>query len=302
MEYKTMQRKRQLHLLDKLFKDTGGGIFNGKYYDFVLKNNKANLWEDIREEAIAYFKKYNIDWHKDNNNEPKEGPEGHLLSSNISCINHLFHLRLKNDFVSLILKNIDNRIVGAELIDDGYIEFEIMEGINKNPLNEKSKERKRGSKSTSIDAFMVGKKHDGNNILVLLEWKYTETYENQKCKFITKDDYHKNYTDLLKGKDCPIKSPENVKGLFFDPFYQLMRQTLLGWKMSRLNEYNSNEYIHLHVIPNGNVDLRKQCFHWKSFLKDTEKYKIISPDELFKPLLHEKDLKSLMEYLIERYW
>ena len=268
MSYKSIQRKRQINLLDELFNDTGGGIFNGKSYDFILKNRIKNLWLNIREDAIVYFEKHNIDWHKDINDEPREGPEGHLLSSNISCINHLFYLRQNKELVSLILRNIDNRIVNAELIDDGYIEFEIMEGKNKNPLKEKSKERKRGSKSTSIDAFMVGKKKDGKNVLVLLEWKYTETYENQECKYISKDNYHKNYTDLLIEKDCPIKTHDNFMGLFFDPFYQLMRQTLLGWKMANLNEYGSDEYIHLHIIPNGNVELKNQCSHWKLLIKD----------------------------------
>ena len=302
MAYSNEQRKRAIILRDDLFNDNGGGIFNGKSWDFVLNNRVLNLWEGIRDNAIEYFSKYNIDWHKDINGEPKEGPEGHLLSSNIACINHLFFLRQKKDLATLVLKNIDERIVNSEIVDDGYIEFEKMGGQNDNPLSEKSDQRKRGSKSTSIDALMVGKKSDGKNILVLIEWKYTEKYENQDCKFIAKDNYHQNYINLLQDKNCPINVPENVKGLFFEPYYQLMRQTLLGWKMVDLNEYDCDEYVFLHIIPHGNLDLRKNCIDWKNYLKESQKYKIISPDDLLKPLLIENEIKLLFEYLNKRYW
>jgi hypothetical protein len=302
MAYSSEQRKRAVFLRDELFKDHGGGIYNGKSWNFVLNNRVLNLWDGIRNQAIEYFFKNNKEWHKDINDEPKEGPEGHLLSSNIACINHLFFLRDKPDFATLVLKNIDSRIENSEIIDDGYIEFEKMGGKNDNPLNEKSKQRKGGSKSTSIDALMVGKKCDGNNILALIEWKYTEKYENQKCKFIAKDGYHQNYLDFLQDKNCPINAPENVMELFFEPYYQLMRQTLLGWKMIEFSEYNCNEYVHLHIVPRGNNELINNCMDWIKYLKDPKKYKIISPDELLKPLIREKEPQILFEYLEKRYW
>ncbi|GHV96524.1 hypothetical protein AGMMS50293_28440 [Spirochaetia bacterium] len=305
MTYIKEQRDRAIKSRNEIFNDPGFGIYNGIKWPFVLKNRPFNLWEEIREDAISYFNKYNIDWHKDRNGEPKEGPEGHLLSSNISCINHLFPLRKRQNLSTFVLQNIDDRIISAEIVDDGYVEFEIMEGKNSNPLNEKSSSRKRGSKSTSIDALMLGKKKNGNNILVLIEWKYTETYENEECRYIAKDDYHKNYVDLLQEKDCPITLPSDFKELFFEPYYQLMRQTLLGWKMIELSEYGCDEYIHLHIIPSGNTTLRQNInepLNWKDLLKDSNSYKIISPDELFKPLIDKEELNPYIDYLKMRYW
>ena len=318
MTYYEQQRDKKVNKLPNTFfdNDSGKGIFHindketGKikpllHLSFVLKERKLNLWNEIREDAISYFEKNNIEWHKDAKGEPQKGPEGHLLSSNIFCVNHLFYLRQKRDLVTLILKEIDKRIVSAEIINYGYIEFEIMDGKNKiNPLNEKSLERKRGSKSTSVDAVMVGRKSDGKNILFLIEWKYTEKGYDPECKFRAKDNYHKNYTDLLQDENCPINSPENVKGLFFEPYYQLMRQTLLGWKMIEASEYNCNEFICIHIIPKGNIEFRKNCQNWKSFLKEQYKqnYMIIAPDDLLKPIVNEQNIDLFIEYLRNRYW
>ncbi|MDR2521114.1 MAG: hypothetical protein LBC72_00975, partial [Spirochaetaceae bacterium] len=120
MTYREEQKERASVLCGELFNDPGGGVFyikdkqTGKIKEltlpFVLKNRKLNLWEGIRDEAIAYFKTYTIAWHEDANSDPQEGPEGHLLSSNVACVNHLFPLRQRRDWAAAVLKNIDSRI------------------------------------------------------------------------------------------------------------------------------------------------------------------------------------------------
>jgi len=223
-------------------------VVKGKPYKHFFKKTYLNLWENIREDALDYFSVKGIHWHKNTmENNPETIPEGDMLSSQISCVNHLFLLRKNRGYATTVLKNvgniIDKKIISAEIVcdgygDDGYVEFESWgtKG-NNNPLNEKSLERKRGEKSTSVDAVMVGKKDDGNNILILIEWKYkedyTENYDSKdKCKYVAKDDYHNNiYTPLLEHSDCPININDFEKPylpLYYEPFYQLMRQTLLG--------------------------------------------------------------------------
>jgi len=316
MGYYEQQRNKDINTLpNEFFNDPGKGVFHikdkdtkriiPKYLNFVLKDRTLNLWEEIRDKAIKYFEENSIEWHKDANNEPKKGPEGHLLSSNISCVNHLFYLRDKRDLITLILKNIDERIIDAEIINNGYVDFEIMDGkIIKNPLNEKSLERKRGSKSTSVDAVMIGKKNDGKNIIFLIEWKYTEKGYDPECKFIAKDNYHKHYIDIIMEENCPINPPENIKGLFFEPYYQIMRQTLFGWKMIEALEYDCNEFICLNIVPKENIEYRNNCRGWDNYLKNQYKhnYKIISPDELLKPIVNKEEIKLFIEYLKIRYW
>lgn len=311
MSYYYDRRDKAVRTRDEIFKDPGGGVFHwfdkktGKIIEkelpWVLKNRYLNLLERIKDDAIAYFEKNDIEWHKDAAEEPKKGPEGHLLSSNIACINHLFFLRQCPDLVTLILKNIDPRIINAERIDDGYIEFEKMGGIEQNPLGEVNdgNGRKRGYKSTSIDALMVGKKDNGKNILLLIEWKYTEKGE----KSYRPSQNHSVYKKLLRNENCPINLPENIDKLLCEPYYQPMRQTLLGWKMVELKEYDSDEYIHLHIIPRDNIEMRKNLV-WDNLLKSQyqKRYKVISPDDLFNPLINLQDIKSYIEYLKFRYW
>jgi hypothetical protein len=312
MSYKENQRKKAVALRDEMFQDPGGGIFRRHVYPFVLQNPKKNLWEKIRSDAITYFERYGLEWHDDG--EPEKGPEGHLLSSNVACVNHLFFLRQNGDLATAVLKNIDSRIVSAELIEDedGYVAFEI--NGKENPLNEKG--TTRGAFSTSVDAVMVGKKNDGENILVLIEWKYTESYVSDNLHRQAHDEIYK---PLLETKDCPIRTERitenNFEALYYEPFFQLMRQTLLGWKMVEAKEYGCDEYIHLHIIPKGNVELRRNITSpslkpigkdmsdvWKNLLKDPDKYRVISPDDFLSPLTNEKKAEEFLKYLKTRYW
>jgi hypothetical protein len=100
---------------------------------------------------------------------------------------------------------------------------------------------------------------------------------------------------------------EYYKALYYEPFYQLMRQTLLSWKMVDANEYGADDYIHLHVVPDENKEMLegetlmfiqghnlKGYYYlnmenaWKSVLKKPSKYKRISPKIFIKPLKKKK--------------
>ena len=299
--YREEQRKKAIELRDEIFKDPGDGMFRGKKRDFVLNDPILNLWAGIRDDAVEYFKKNDIPWWYG----AEEEPTGHLLSSQVSCLNHLYFLRHRIDLSTAVLKNIDNRIKKPIIIDNGFVEFEVIG--KKNYLNEKS--HTRGANSTSVDAVMVGEKEDGKNILVLIEWKYTESYDTEN-KY--KPERYNNYNPLLEEQNCPIRT-DDFESLYFEPFYQLMRQTLLGWKMVEANEYNCDEYIHLHIIPTKNRDLKQKITSpkmtgsdmsdaWKKVLADKNKYKVFSPEELFNSLEQENDAQSLLKYLNLRYW
>jgi hypothetical protein len=201
----------------------------------------------------------------------------------------LYALRQWKNLADAVLKNIDSRITNAKVVDDGFVEFEI--NGKKIYLNEQS--HTRGANSTSVDAVMVGEKENenGKNILILIEWKYTEEY-NSENKY-TPERYD-IYNPILSEQDCPIKIDDFEK-LYYEPYYQLMRQTLLGWKMTEAGEYNCDEYIHLHIIPAGNKELKSRITSpdlaghdmpdsWKRALVNSGKYKVFSPEELFEPL------------------
>ena len=104
--------------------------------------------------------------------------------------------------------------------------------------------------------------------------------------------------------------------LYYEPFYQLMRQTLLAEECVKNSDHNITAYSHVHVIPENNFELKSNItspyfknygvdnIHdaWKILLKDNAKYIIISPENLLKPVLKVDDSKSFINYLKVRYW
>jgi len=88
MNYEKKQREKAIQIRDELFHDPGGGIFKNKPWPFVLSKPELNLWSSIREDAIEYFRSNCISWW-----DSGDMPTGHLLSSQIACINHLYFLR-----------------------------------------------------------------------------------------------------------------------------------------------------------------------------------------------------------------
>jgi hypothetical protein len=313
MDYRERQREKAVSLLGIMFNDPGGGKFaNGISYPFVLQNPSLNLWEGIRQNALAYFKNNNIPWWM----STPEIPTGHLLSSQIACVNPLFYLRHNQGLATKVLQNIDSRIVSAVEMDypdtdTGYVAFEIV-GKN-NYLGER--QHTRGEYATSVDAVMVGRKSDGKNILVLIEWKYTEYYEAGKSLYIqARSDI---YNPLLRATDSPFKeivyNSKPFEPLYYEPFYELMRQTLLGWKMTDAQEYNCDEYIHLYIVPNDNSELllnnTSQGLNgttvneaWQNVLRNPNLFKIISPETLLEPIRNEPNTHEFFNYLTRRYW
>jgi hypothetical protein len=304
MSYREVERKKAVAMRESLFRDPGAGLFSKKEREFVLHDATLNFWAGIRNDAIEYFKENSIAWWMgDENTEPT----GHLLSSQVACLNHLYFARQRGDVATAILMTIYDQIVEAVPLDSGFVEFEV---IGKhNYLNERS--HTRGANATSVDAAMVGRKKSGSNVLVLIEWKYTECYPEQN-KYIPERYYI--YNSFLEEEQSPIVV-EDFSSLYYEPFYQLMRQTLLGWKMVQHGEYQCDEWIHLHVIPEGNTELRERITSpglrlrgdsmsaaWESVLRDPSRYIPITPEEFLKPAFACPDTHSVKVYLEKRYW
>ena len=97
----------------------------------------------------------------------------------------------------------------------------------------------RGNNCTSIDALIYAKHKNGEKWLIPIEWKYTEFYGNlNKAKEVI----HKDGRSIDKGmerqsryNDLILNSSQlAVKKLdcyYFEPFYQLMRQTTWAEQM-----------------------------------------------------------------------
>ncbi len=312
MNYRETERQKVVKIRDGFFKDPGGGHYKNMPRPFVLINPENNLWKGIRKDAIEYFKNNKIVWWSG-----ATQPSGHLLSSQVNCLNHLFFLRKDREAALMILKNINTDFVEAcPDFESGYIGFEVVSKqsyLGEAPIG---KEQTRGANCTSVDAMMTGFLKNGEKVQVLIEWKYTELYPKADKSKGSSGITRKNRYDLLiDDKDSPINRTVSIDNLYYEPFYQLMRQTLLAWQMTKHKEaeLNADDWLHLDVIPENNLNLLYQVTApdleqtgleeaWKSQLKDPDKYNIITPQRLLKPLIFLPKYRPFIKYLNQRYW
>jgi len=318
-KYQETQRAKQVELLGRksgvFYGGQAGAKFMGKSRSFVLNENEKNLFQPIHKEAISYFTKNNISWWGG-----KE-PTGHVLSSQIACVNHLFLIRNNKQAVLSLLGSISNSFVDVLPITTdnhfaAYIQFESVSDFDH--LNETSSTR--GSNCTSIDALVYAVHKDGSRWLIPIEWKYTEFYNSQnkategcktnpdKCRGETRK---KRYSDLINGSK-QLRSQDHTC-YYFEPFYQLMRQTLWVEEIikNRENEtLKATNYIHVHVVPSGNTDLLQKKYKcsqkgmeetWRQHLNDQTKYLIVTPEKLLSKIDPNR-YDELLRYLKTRYW
>jgi hypothetical protein len=152
------------------------GIYKGQPRTFCLPVEFAeqNLLPEIRESALAHFAKYHIKWHDGQNGKPSN----HLCSSQVCCVNFLFPFADKPEALAQVLRPIFPEIEKMLPVEnERYVSFEWIG--EKNYLGEKisrNGQRTRGANFTSADAIVMLKRQDKKRQIVLIEWKYTESY------------------------------------------------------------------------------------------------------------------------------
>ena len=312
-EFYKAERARQQELIKDGFfgKDKGNGYFKGKQYPFILKHGKNNLYEPIRKDVNQYFKDNGISWWAGSK------PTGHVLSSQIACLNHLFLIRQDPGAVLALINGVRNQFKKVLPLacekDNAYIAIEAVSDIDH--LNEDGPTR--GSNCTSVDALVLAVDNNDETWLIPIEWKYTESYfdypSSDKSAGEKGEVRMKRYTDLIKNS-AQLKSLSEYKGsiYYYEPFYQLMRQTLWAEQMLANKDSESikaDHYLHIHVIPKADTDLLDKTYRvsgkkmeetWREIITDQSKYVIVDPAELMKPI--ENFYPELFKYLTVRYW
>ena len=247
-------------------------------------------------------------------------PTGNTLSSQIMCVNHLFPLAHDRECVLSVVNGIWGCFTDVLPVmcdkNPQYISFEVVS--DNDNLNEGC--FTRGSKCTGIDAVILAKHQSGKIILILIEWKYTEADDTDKSteRLDGKEkgqERQRRYNGLIESS-AQLKSLPSYQGSVYyqEPFYQLMRQTLWAEQMvahKQMESIKADGYLHLNVIPYGNRALLGKKYKvsdanmeatWKGMLEDSSKFRIISPEKLYKPIKYNPHFSSLVEYLKQRYW
>jgi len=317
MSYKNKQRKVQtakLHCkLPGLFNnDRGFGNF-GDYTNlmFVLQDGKNNLFAGIVSELCNYFKDNNIAWWGDN----EVYPTGHLISSQIQCLNFLFALRKDADTVLKLVQLFDSEIeVVLPTIndtDESYIAFEFTYK-NDELLGETDAGGRRGTKCTSIDAFIIAQK-EGKKILIPIEWKYTESYldgENKALEYRRGDTRQGRYNKLIENSN-QLRDVDDKAGslYYYEPFYELMRQTLQVEQM--VAKGIADDFLHVVVVPTDNQDLLAANYPfsdkglediWRDAITDNTKFKLVDSQLVYECIEKSTQHAALSHYLKKRYY
>ena len=294
-----------------------------RQYPHILqhKDSVKNLFAPIRREVLNYFKEYDIAWWRED--EDRYFPTGNLLSSQIHCLNHLFKLRRDPYAVLSIVQKICPTIVRVlpSPIDNheyfsknskekikSFISFEFTYN-NVDLLKERT--CKRGKDCTSIDALVYAEDREGKQVLIAIEWKYTETY----AKTIGKEKYKKvvhvvkkRYLDKIATNNSHLTGWS--KSYYLDPFYELARQSLLMEQIISNKPFPADYYRHIVVCPTDNKEMRADASAFKESLSACGKkfFHIIDPQEFLSPISSLKDEKGekkyadLLDYLETRYW
>jgi hypothetical protein len=294
------------------------GVYKGKSRSFCLPLDHAegNLFPEIRKAAPDYFAAHEIKWHDGQNGNPSN----HLCDSQVCCVNFLLPFANKPASLAEVLRLIFPELNKMLPVEDG--QFVSFEWIGKeNYLGEKNSrngKRTRGANFSSADSIVMFERKDRKRQIVLIEWKYTESYGGASLKFSTSGtDRTKIYKHLFEKEDCPIKKDilPGLDILFYEPFYQFMRQQFLAHEMEKAHELGADTVSVLQIAPTHNGDFRRvtspKLNHlgesatsiWKKLIKPSDRFISVNTEKLFGGLAAEQltEIKSWAEYIHARY-
>ena len=270
------------------------------------------LQADVRESALAYFARHQIKWWTSRwdarTSDMELRPTGHLTSSQVACVNHLEPARVDRAVAEMVLGHLEPGLRPLAL-DDGYVEYEWIG--RENYLGERAS-RTRGANVTSLDALMLAQR-DEQRVLIAIEWKYLESPKHGSVAVSTRGvDRVETYRSLLERPDCPILI-DDLSWLFYEPYYQLMRQTLLAWQMVEHGEFEARDWLHVYVVPAANKNQRERggappqlvgetmMEVWQSLLREPGRYRVLTPTDLLAGMGEPEMWTAWRRWLAQRY-
>lgn len=273
------------------------GVFRGRLREFCLPRVCAeeNLYWKIRLAALGYFAAYEVKWHQGQ----KCKCSNHLCDSMVSCVNFLFPFAGKPEALAALLRPVFPTLEQVLPMEESglWLAFEWI-GL-KNYLEERKRgdrERTRGANFTSLDAAVRFEDTSGRTQIALIEWKYTESYgRTSKAEGESGARRHAIYQEFFEAANGPIdtsKVPDYLD-LFYEPFYQMMRQQLLAHEMERRRELGAEVVTVVHICPSRNTDFQRITSPnlaplgdsatgvWKRLLRKLERFVEVHTEDLF---------------------
>jgi len=294
------------------------GLYKTKYRPFCLplQHSEQNLFPSIRESALLHFAKHEIKWHDGQNGKCSN----HMCDSQVCCVNFLFPFADQPEALAHLLKPFYPQLDHMLPVEDGkLVSFEWIGA--QNYLGEKisrNGKRSRGANFTSADAIVMFERTDKKRQIVLIEWKYTESYGGTNLKFAKSGtDRTRIYRHLFDSEDCAIRKEllPDFDSLFFEPFYQFMRQQFLAHEMEKARKMGADIVSLLHIAPAHNQDFKNVTSPalqhlgnspteiWHKLVREEDRFKSVSTEELFGSLsnMQSSELKDWSNYIHDRY-
>jgi hypothetical protein len=273
------------------------GVYKNRSRPFCLPRaySAFNLFEGIRAEAQDYFTKFEIKWH----DAIDRTPSNHLCDSQVCCVNFLYPFATEPAALRALLLSVYPDIQEMLPLDehDRYVAHEWIGA--ENYLGERMAQqgkRIRGANFTSADAAVMFRNAAGARHLVLIEWKYTETYSSvDKTVAASGTNRADIYRRLFENPAFPLELPASIvfEDLFFEPFYQLLRQQMLANEMEQARELGAETVSILHIAPALNTgftfvtspNLRQVgdsvTAVWKKLVRNPDRFRSESVERLF---------------------
>lgn len=295
------------------------GVYRGRARDFCLPRRSAeeNLYPGIRLSALGYFAAFDIKWHDGRQCKCSN----HLCDSMVSCVNFLFPFVDKPEALGALLDPVFPTLKRVKPMEESglWLAFEWI-GLE-NYLGEVKRgdrPRTRGALFTSADAAVCFEDTSGRTQIALIEWKYTESYGRaSKAEGKSGGRRQAVYRDFFEALDGPIdetKVPDYID-LFYDPFYQMMRQQMLAHEMEKHRELGAEVVTVVHICPAKNTDFQRitspnlaplgesAAGVWRSLLRKPDRFVEIHTEELFRSFDVSRfpALVEWHDYIEERY-
>lgn len=273
------------------------GAYRGRLRDFCLPKACAeeNLYPGIRLLALGYFAAFDIKWH----DRQKCKCSNHLCDSMVSCVNFFFPFAERPEALGALLRPIFPSLKEVMPMEESGLWLSIeWIGLDNylGELKRGDRERTRGANFTSLDAAVRFEDTSGRTQVALIEWKYTESY-GRRSMAEGKSGARRQaiYRDFFEAADGPIdasKVPDYLD-LFYEPFYQMMRQQLLAHEMEKHQELGADAVTVVHICPRRNTDFQRVTSPgltalgssvtavWKSLLRKPERFLEVHTEELF---------------------
>jgi hypothetical protein len=235
-------------------------------------------------------------------------------------VNFLFPFADRPNELAQVFRLVYPEIEKMLPVENGrYVSFEWIG--QENYLGERvsrSGQRSRGANCTSADSIVMFERKDKKRQVVLIEWKYTESYGGTFLKIADSGtDRTEIYMHLFEKADCPINKDllPSFDSLFYEPFYQFMRQQFLASEMEKAHELGADVVSVLHIAPAHNDDFRKVTSPeleklgesatsiWKKLVKNEGRFISVNIEKLFGNLSEAQlpEMKSWVEYIHARY-